>query len=337
MNPEDLTIGVVYNLRNGFVRGEPRDRIAVDESAEVASSLRSALDSLGYANLGIPVRSSLENLEQELAVLPVDSTFVINLCEEFGGQNLGADRVARLIANLGFRYTGQPAGVTALCMDKALAKERFIKNGLPTPAYQVFLQPMEPIRVNFPAIVKPISEDASFGIDFESVVSTPDKLYERVAYILETYQQAALVEEFILGREITVSILGNRELEFLPLGEVDYSHIDDPYKRLLTYEAKWLVDSPFYQSTPIICPARVTPEMRNKIVWLAGAAYRAMGLTDYGRIDLRYSNGSLYILEANEAPDLAPDAGFFVSAKTAGYTYPQMIERIIRLALERSR
>jgi D-alanine-D-alanine ligase len=335
MIPRDLVVAILYNLGNEVSWGDPRDLIAVQESTKAAHQVGAALTKLGCRTRYIPVRSSLEELRQELCGLPCKTTFVFNLCEEFGGHSLGAARVAWMVEELGFMYTGETAGAVEMCMDKSQTKACLQARGIPTPPFQIFESGREPYRLRFPAIVKPVAEDASHGIDLESVVRDLASLYARVEYIQQRYCQPALVEEFIAGREITVSIVGNQELEFLPISEIDYSGISDPCQQIRTYESKWVESSPQFRPNPYRCPARLPASARRRVLKVAAAAYHSVGLCDYGRVDLRLWQGRPYVLELNESPDLADDASFAASAFAAGYNYPQFIERIVDVALQR--
>jgi D-alanine-D-alanine ligase len=335
MIQRDLTIAIVYSLGEASDKGEARDLLSMQETAELAQLVEEALHTNHRPTVKIPVSKSLDKLKKELERLPVSTTFVFNFCEDFGTTSMDSIKVARLIENMGFMYAGRVASSIETCVDKAHSKQRLVRRGVPTPAYQIFTEAKGPCRLEFPVIVKPVAEDASCGIDLESVVSDPASLYARVQYILERYQQPALVEQFISGPELTVSILGNSELEFLPVSEIDYTGVDNPLERIRTYDSKWVEDSPEYKSLPYRCPARLSPELTRQVCAAAGAAYQAVGMQDYGRVDLRLEGGRPYVLEVNEAPDLGPDASFPASALAAGYTYAQMVERILQIALQR--
>jgi D-alanine-D-alanine ligase len=335
MKLSPLMVGVVYNTNGTPHRGEPRDIIATQETVEIADSIGEAVAELGYTHLMLPVRQSLQDLKGSLSALSRQDTLIFNLCDDFGGFSLGATRVAELIEGMGFMYTGEIARTMKICMDKAQTKFRLLQMGVPTPPYQVFEQARGECELQFPVIIKPLAEDASFGIDYESVAWDTQAVFNRVAYIIEKYHQPAIVEEFLVGRELTVGLLGNEVLEALPVSEIDFSSIQDPYRRILTYEAKWMVDSPLYHATQSICPADLSEAEIERILLVASDAYRAVSLRDYGRIDIRYVKGVPYVIEVNEAPDLAKDAGFAKAGAVAGYTYAELIERILTIALLR--
>jgi D-alanine-D-alanine ligase len=335
MDMSPLTVGVVYNTNGEPHRGEPRDIIAIQETVEIADSIGEAVSELGYHHLKLPVLRSLEDLRLSMAGLSTQDTLIFNVCDDFGGASLGAARVAELIESMGFMYTGEIARTMNICMDKAQTKERLLQRGVPTSPYQVFDQNSGDFHLNFPVIIKPLTEDASFGIDYESVAWDTAAVFSRVEYILEKYRQPAIVEQFLVGRELTVGLLGNEILEALPVSEIDFSSIEDPYRRILTYEAKWMVDSPLYHATQSICPADLSEAEIERVLLVASDAYRAVNLRDYGRIDIRYVRGIPYVIEVNEAPDLAKEAGFAKAASVAGYSYTEMIERILNIALLR--
>ena len=170
------------------------------------------MTSLKYPVTKIAVRGTLEELEDRLCSFSPKETFIFNNCDGFNGNNLAAVEVIRLIERMGFKHTGALADSIELCIDKPRSKERLMQFGIPTPRYQVFEQAGGEFHLEFPVIVKPSVEDASLGIDLGSVVCDLDSLYARVAYVIETYREPALVEEFIAGRELEVAMWGNKTI-----------------------------------------------------------------------------------------------------------------------------
>jgi D-alanine-D-alanine ligase len=160
-------------------------------------------------------------------------------------------------------------------------------------------------------------------------------MLRRVAYVVEEYRQAAIAEEFIEGRELAVAMMGNAEVDVLPIAEDDYSYIPNPLERLLTYESKWNADSPYYQNIPSRIPAALNRRDLQTVRKAAVASFRAMGLRDLGRVDIRFRDGTPYVIDINELPDLSTEGGFWHSAQAAGIPYPEMIGRITRYALKR--
>ncbi len=283
----------------------------------------------------IPVRGNLEELEDRLCSFSPKDTFIFNNCDGFNGNNQGAVQVIRLIERMGFSHTGASADSVELCIDKPRCKERLKRFGVPTPRYQVFEETEGQFGLEYPVIVKPSVEDASMGIDLCSVVCNEADLFKRVAYIIREYQQPAMVEQFIAGRELAVAIWGNEIVEILPIAEDDFSAIPDPLQHVLTYESKWKPESPFFQNIPARVPASLTPKEEQTVCKVAEDSFRAVGLRDLGRVDIRFENNIPYVIDINELPDLSPDAGFWNSAHARGVTYPQMVERVLKHALKR--
>jgi D-alanine-D-alanine ligase len=326
---------VLYNVEEQALNQSPLELVALQDTARVAMHINGALKALGYFTFPVAVRSSLSELRKTLSPFSIKTAFVFNNCDSFNGNNMAATKVIRLVESLGFRHTGSLADVIKACIDKSRMKQKLASARIPTPRYQVFTQPHGFYRYRFPAIIKPLTDDGSIGIDLHSVVQDHAELMERVKHIIEHYHQAALVEEFVSGRELTVSVWGNQSLQALPISEQDYSRIRNPLHHILTYESKWNPDSYHYQNIATHCPALLAPEEARRVADTALRAFRVLGLRDFGRIDIRYHNGTPYVIDINEVPDLGPGSGFSVAATAAGFSYAEMIAHLLELALER--
>jgi len=335
MNVKSFQVVILFNEDTQITRGDPQDLLAVQYTVTATQHLYEALTSLGYPVIKLAVRGNLEELEDILCSFPPKDTFIFNNCDSFNGNNLGAVDVIRLIERMGFKHTGAAADSIEICIDKPHSKERLIQFGVPTPRYQVFNHCEGEFHLEFPVIIKPSVEDASMGIDLDSVVSNRECLFHKIKYIVEKYNQPAMVEEFVCGRELAVAMWGNEIIEILPIAEQDFSWVTNPLGRLLTYDSKWKVDSPYYQNIPACVPAVLNRKEAQIIKKAAKGSFRAMGLRDLGRVDIRYNNGIPYVIDVNELPDLSPDAGFWNSARASGITYPHMVERILTYAMKR--
>jgi len=335
MNGKSFQVAILFNEDAQIIRGDPQDLLAIQGTVTAAQNLYEALTSLGYPVIKLAVRGNLDELEDILCSFPPEDTFFFNNCDGFNGNNLGAVDVIRLIERMGFKHTGAAANSIELCIDKPHSKERLIQCGVPTPRYQVFERAEGEFHLEFPVIIKPSVEDASMGIDLDSVVSNRECLFHKIAHIVEKYEQPAIVEEFVCGRELAVAMWGNEVLEVLPIAEEDFSWVANPLERLLTYDSKWKTDSPYYQNIPARVPAALNRKETQVVKKAAEGSFRAMGLRDLGRVDIRFNNGIPYVIDINELPDLSPDAGFWNSARATGITYPQMVERILTYALKR--
>lgn len=328
-------VAIVYNKTESLVKGSPEDIVADQAVIACAHALAGALAEAGVQAALVAITDDVES-----ALLPYPATewVVFNLGEGLGGRLFEEVRIAWALEAMGYRFTGSDAAALALSTHKARAKEALRRAGVPTPNWRLFRHPVEVTRdalgdLPLPAIVKPVAEDASQGIEGSAVVRSLQEMRERVAYLVGTYRQAALVEEFIAGREFNISLWGNPP-QVLPLAEVDFSAFQDPLERIVSFSAKWVEDSFAYTHTPVVCPANVDPEVADRIRGAALRAWRAIGCQGYARVDMRLSQDNIpYVIEVNCNPDLSPDAGFFRAARTAGYSYPEMALRILDIAM----
>ncbi len=324
---------VLYTEVDAVVKGEAIDLIADQETIRVASEISSGLAGLGYRVATVGVRG---DVAQAIAPYSPQDWLVFNLCESLNGDSALEATVPQALEARGFAYTGASPETMTLCLDKAGAKELLAAHGIATPKYAVLAAPDAPCTVPLPALVKPVAEDASVGITYDSVVRDRAALERQVAYILERYRQPALVEEFISGREFNVAVWGNDPPQPLPLSEIRYEGFDDPLQRLLTYESKWVEDSFAYHHTNGVCPAEVDEALGARLVETALAAYRLASCCGYARVDMREQGGVPYVLEVNPNPSLASESGFVRAARVAGYDQAHMAEKIVGFALEQA-
>ncbi|MBL8753541.1 MAG: ATP-grasp domain-containing protein [Planctomycetes bacterium] len=235
-------------------------------------------------------------------------------------------------------YTGcNPRGIT-LAGDKALTKQILAWHRIPHPAFAVF--PLRsrkaklPSRMAFPVIVKATSEHGSAGIAQASVVHNDKELAERVEFLHRTLQGDVVVEQFLAGREFTVSVLGNERLESFPIWELWFDKLPEGNESIATSRVKWDED---YQKRIGLRTGRardLAPEVEQRIHAIAKRTYRALHLSGYARIDLRMDEqGRVFVIEANVNNDLTPGEDFPESAKQAGVDYPALLQRILNSGL----
>ena len=267
---------------------------------------------------------------------------VFNCCEAFAGRAALEMNVAALFELFGLAYTGSPALTLGLLLNKPLTKTVLKGSGIQTPAFAAFHPGEEPIAcrdLKFPLMVKPAAEDASIGIDDGAVVHDGRAMADRVRFIWREFGQAALVEEFISGREFNVSLLADPLGGFIPLaiGEVCYDDLPAGRPQILGYDAKWDAAAPFTQSMASRCPADIDEPIAEQIRRAALDVAGAVGLADYGRIDLRMrdSDSELFVLEANPNPDLSDECAFLRATRASGRTNHQTICEIAERAMDR--
>ncbi len=337
---KQVEVLVLFSRALKMERGRPEDLLADEETEYVAGCVVEALKGRvsGVRPVGVwdDVRGALRAAGGDGRLPSAERLVIFNLVESLAGQAYTEYVVPRLLHRLGFRYTGAPSEALRQSGSKLLAKKVFEANGLATPRYQVVRRVgQKRFDVPLPAIVKPAAEGGSLGITHEAIVRDPQALAARVDYVIETYHQPALVEEYVVGRELNVAVWGNARPEVLPISEIDFQWTDDPLHKIVSFASKWEKDSIEYDQTPGICPAPLKLAERRRVEAAALKAYRLLGVEGYARVDMRLREGMPYLLEVNANPDLAPEAGFFHSAAAAGHTYPGMIARILELGLER--
>lgn len=247
--------------------------------------------------------------------------------------------VVSLLELLGVPYTGAPPMALANCQSKVLTKRLLNSFGIRTPKFIMIRKQPKAYRhrLKYPLMVKPAYEDASVGIENESIVTNVQELKERVEYVLKHFTQPALVEEFIEGRELNVAVLGDKELTALPISEIDFTEMPEHLHNIVSYQAKWDPHHEAYHKTIPICPAKLPKRVDKKAKEIALKAFKAMGCRDYARVDMRLGkNNLLYVLEVNPNPDLTEGAGFMRSAETFGLKYVDALKKIINLTWERA-
>jgi D-alanine-D-alanine ligase len=209
--------------------------------------------------------------------------------------------------------------------------------GLPTPAFFVVEElPVPDCSLEWPVIVKPAQQDASVGLDQESVCTDQFELEQRVQYILETYGAPVLVEEFIHGREFNVALVELPDLQYLPPSEIVFPPGKPGYWPILTYDGKWKPGTSDYEITPPKFPADIPPRTAERLGTIAMQAYRLLGCKDYARVDFRMKpNGKPFILEVNPNPEISAEAGFNGCLGSVRTSHEEFIVRLVRHALDR--
>ena len=326
---------VLFNASERLIRGDERDMLAEQGVVACAHEVAGALESAGHRAELLPLRG---DVELALSAYSPSEWIVFNLAEGLDGRMFEEARIAWTLEAMGYTITGARGQALALTTHKARCKALLAGHGAPTPRWWS-LRPGEQIgpalsqTITFPAIVKPVAEDASIGLDDAAVVNSIAELRERADYVWGRYRQTALVEAFVDGREFNVAIWGTPP-DVLPLAEIDFSAFESPARRIVSYSAKWETDTFEYGHTPAICPAIVDAPLAGRIRQVARDAWNVVGGAGYGRVDMRVSeDGTPYVIEVNCNPDISSDAGFYRAAKAAGYSYADMAEHILEAAL----
>lgn len=329
-----MNLAILLNADSDLLEDDP-GREARADVGRVAHALAEALLSQGIRAELIPFgadpSAGLARLVERRPEV------AINLCESLGADSRGEMTVPALLDALGVPYTGSgPLGL-GLALHKHKAKELLAARGISSPPFAVVrtLEELSSVRVPFPAIVKPAREDASCGIDFDSVVHDAAGLEKAVRRVHERFAQPALVEAFIAGREIYVPLLGNAPREALPLSEIHFGAAFRDRPNIVSYRAKWEPASDEFRDSGS-GPCALDAATHDRAVRTAQAAFEALECRDYGRVDLRLSaEGVPYVIDVNPNCDLHPEAGFAKAARAAGMEYAALAQRLVEIALER--
>jgi D-alanine-D-alanine ligase len=327
---------ILYNAANiSEVEGSQEKVYPSTILREEVGAIEESLRESGFS----PYVLSVDHFSRELVqtILKVSPKFIFNLCEEINGRSELEMSVAGLLELIGIPYTGSGPFALGLALNKFYVKQ--ILRAASLPAARGYLHPPGKkvrCRLRLPVIVKPVHEDASLGINAGSVCHDLAHLERQVCYIHDVYKQDALVEEYLDGREFNVSIMGDRDPEVLAISEIDFSTMPEGEPRIVSYRAKWDEGSAVYIGTVPICPAEIPRRFENRIRDIALRSYKSVGCRDYGRVDMRSdSRGNIYVLEVNPNPDISPKAGFARAAGVAGFSYAEMVVRIVQFAMER--
>jgi D-alanine-D-alanine ligase len=286
---------------------------------------------LGVADELQPIRAAVDEWKPHIA---------FNLIEEFHGLREFDQHVVAFLELLRVPYTGCNPNGLVLARSKALSKKLLNYHRLPTPAFAVFPRGEKGrLRrgLKFPLIVKGLNQEASEGISQASIVESEEKLAERVRFIHERHVADAIVEQFIEGREIYVSLFGRKRLTVLPVWELTFDKIPEGAIPIATEKVKH--DVAFQEKWGIHQKkAELAPELERQFERVSKRAYRILELDGYARIDYRLSpDGHLYFIEANPNPEIAKEDEFASAADAKGIAYPDLLQQLVNLGLARGR
>lgn len=326
-----LTVALCFNLDRDLV---PRDDEPPDLHCELDSekTIAAMADALAAGGHQVRLIEADDHAPARLAATRPDIVF--NVAEGLRGESRES-YIPAVCDALGLPYTGSGVLTLAVALDKAMAKRVFAFEGVRTAPF-VVIQPGQEIcagDLRYPLFAKPLREGSSMGISERSRASTPEELREQVLAIHRGYRQPALVEEFLTGREFTVGILGNQDVEFFPVMEINYQAAPQGHNIYSRhFKAEWSSWDYYH------CPAPVSDIERYRLQETALAAYRAVGCRDLGRVDIRYDRDGLpCVMEINPIPGLSPGFSDYPRmAGLAGYTYPDLVQAILAEAVKRT-
>jgi D-alanine-D-alanine ligase len=310
---------------------------AIEANEEAEFDVARGLIARGHEVRCLGFRDDIDQLVAGLRAQPCDVVF--NLSERFRGDSALDYTITSIMDMLGIAYTGASSEGLILARDKALTKKVLAYHGILIPHFMVcpMGQPIQrPSDLRFPLIVKPLNEDASVGIAQSSVVRDDDALNSRIVFIHEKIGTAAIVEEFIEGRELYVGVIGNERPRALPPIEMVFKNEPNVEGRIATFKAKWSVKYRQSRGIENMVAVDLSKSLVQRLSDVAVRTYKAAGLRDYGRIDVRLAHDdAIYVVEANPNPYLADGEDLAWAAEEAGYPYPDLLEKIAEMAIAR--
>ena len=305
-----------------------------EEDKPTEADVLACLQRLGHEADTLAIYDDVPCIVEKLKNFAPDVVF--NLTESFHSNRAQEPNIPALLELMRIKYTGAHPDGLMLCKDKALAKKVLAYHRVRVPHFVISTEqrPLKRLRrFVYPAFVKPVGEESSDGIAKASFAKSEEEALERARFIQEKFHCDALIEEYIDGRELYLSVMGNRKLTVLPPREIFFHAVPEDTPKFATFKAKW--DDSYRKKWGIQNgPAtELPPGVDEKLVRLARKVYRVLKIRGFGRVDVRLTPaGEIVVIEANPNPSLACEDDFAQSAATAGLAYDVLIQKILDAA-----
>ncbi len=331
-----VSIFTIYNgkpVTSGPKGTDLSEKSFLKELNVIKKSLSEYFTDVSTLAIDRDVQKSINNIKS------FNPDVIFNFVESVEGISSYEWCMAGLFELLGYEYTGCNPASLGNCLNKDKTKNILNSKGIKTPQH-IILKPnsrftRKDIPIKYPAIIKPLSEDASIGISEYSVIYNYTELRKQFKFLTETYKQEVILEEYIKGRELNVAVLG---INVLPVSEINFKGLPKKLPRIVTYDSKWIAESDYYKHTKPICPAVLNERVLNKINNLAITAFKALDCRDYARIDMRLNKNNIpFVIEVNPNPDISTDSGFSRAAASAGIKHKELLNTIVNFALTRKK
>lgn len=330
-----LNILVLFDAVEPTTLDQDLSALLKTEDWKTQANVLAALAELGHTVEHLAIFDNLDLLRQKFLTFAPDVIF--NLADQFKNNRAFDQNIVSFLELHDVPFTGCGSTGLTLCKHKGISKKILGYHRIRVPEFTVIArgkQCKRPKRLKFPMIVKPLKEEASYGISQASFVETDDQFKERVQFIHNNYDNDVIAEEYIAGRELYVSILGNHRLDAFPIRELVFKEVPPDEPKIATYKAKWDEEYRKRWGLQNQFAEGLEPALAKDIVQTCKRIYHLLTIDGYARVDLRVTPANeIYFIEANPNPILAADEDFAQSALKSGVAYPQLIARIIRAGL----
>jgi D-alanine-D-alanine ligase len=326
---------VLYNRDFDALAGADDD-VGREARAEVVAVARAVADALVESGANVQLRGVRHVAEVVRSVRQFSAHVVVNLCESLGADARYEPSVAAVLERMGVAFTGSSARALRLCLDKQACNQALARAGILAPESVVVRRAEDvPARFGLPLIVKPNGEDGSTGITSSSVVRNVAELGVEIDRVRRAFSRDPLVQPYVEGREINVSLLGLEPMRVLPLAEIDFGLMPPGLPRIVSYASKWDPGSVECLGTQVV-DAELDTAVTRRIAHVARRVASTLDLSGYARIDLRLDReGRPFVVDVNPNCCLAPDAGFARAAARAGLGYQELVWQIVDAAIAR--
>lgn len=321
-----------YPTQRGY---DFKEEFADENNMYTEKDVYQALLANGYEVRRLGLFNDITPLLEEIKEFNPDVVF--NLVEVYNDKTTLEKNVAALLELLNIPYTGASADALLICNNKALSKKILRFHRLKVARFHTFYRGQKvwrPKTVKLPAVIKPLCEEASRGISQASVVDNDEAFAQRIKFIHQNMNMDAIAEEYIEGRELYVTVMGNKQLKVLPPRELNFGELPDDEPRIATYKAKW--DDKYRARWGIksVSAAKLAEAVEDNLVDACKRAYRALNINSYVRFDIRVTEDhKIYFIEPNANPCIAKIDEMAQAAQKEGIDYNHLIRRIVNMAL----
>ncbi|MFH1450792.1 MAG: ATP-grasp domain-containing protein, partial [archaeon] len=328
-----MKVAILYSEVKELKTGLPDELQAERDVINTVTAIQSALVRQGHEASKVKyTHNVIEELKEG------EYNVVFNLCDSFEEDTSLEPHIPAALALVGIPCTGCSSRCLNLTLDKAVFKNVLAHHDIGVPKLQIFEDAEAKFKLDFPAIVKPLHEGASIGIRNENLVKNEEQLRERINFILKTYDQPAIVEEFLPGTEYSVPIIGpTNDPVVLPIVEKDFGHLPPGANPIMSFEAKWQwsITNPDGSDPSFKIAQNLDPSLEAKLIEMCKKSYKLLDCSGYCRFDIRLdAQGEPKIIDVNSNPGIDPSYEVGMAAKHVGIGFDELVMRIVDCAVK---